>query len=218
MQSESNQTRIKLASISDSGFFESLAAAILRQAKPRLYSTLIETGTNSAGKAVASPIDGLSLISNSSPPHLVAVHHTTTSREKLHSKWLSNLGDLPKTVRWAASALSEFPNAQVTLALTTNQSVTEELYRDVHAAAHNAGIDVDIWDQTRIADHLDNTADGQWLWRKLGIDQARLSVDLLHKLSLKSLALYTTFEEGERVSRALDRELEQSVQTRGTVS
>jgi hypothetical protein len=153
MESNFSSTRARLAEITDEGKFESLAAAVLRQAEPS-YRHLIETGTNAEGKPIASPVDGLMSVPHSSPPHLICFHHTTTAQKRLREKWLEHgEGDLPKTARWAATRREKLPEAQVTLVLTTNRRVPPDLYVDVHAdaAAHNLGLD--IWDQSRIADH-----------------------------------------------------------------
>ncbi|WP_426440086.1 hypothetical protein [Bradyrhizobium genosp. P] len=212
MESDSSSTRVRLAEITDEGRFESLAAAVLRQAEPS-YRHLIETGTNAQGKPIASPVDGLMLVPHSSPPHLICFHHTTTAQKRLREKWLAiDGGDLPKTARWAATRRDKLPKAKVTLVLTTNRRVPPDLYTEVQAeaAAHNLG--VDIWDQSLIANHLDNTAEGQWLRRSLGVQPTRLSRWLLNELSSRSLDAQTGFENSwNRVVRKLDAELSEAV-------
>jgi hypothetical protein len=79
----------------------------------------------------------------------------------------------------------------ITVVLTTNQRVNPQLALDVYQRACTEQVAVDIWDQSRLADFLDTTADGHWLRRfYLGIEAERLSADLLHKLGWQSLELY----------------------------
>jgi hypothetical protein len=217
MQIDSTPTRARLEAITDPGKFEALAAAVLRQAEP-LYRHFIETGTNADRRPIPSPVDGLMLVPDSSPPHLVCVHHTTIAQDRLRDKWLSRAseheGDLPKTVKWAASERVKLPGAQVSLVLTTNRRVPPDLYTKVQAEGAAHGAHVDIWDQSRLADYLDNTAEGQWLRRGLGVQPTRLSARLLHELSSKSIEVHAHFEnEGDRVARQLDLELSQAVET-----
>lgn len=211
MDANVSSSRPYLAEITDEGRFETLAAAVLRQANPT-YRHLIETGTNATGKTVPSPVDGLMLIPGSAPPHFVAFHHTTTAKNKIAEKWLSQDGDLPKTSRWAEKTRTTFPNARIDLVLTTNRTVSPALFLSVQAAAASHGLIADIWDQSRLADHLDNTADGQWLRRSLGVPATRLSGGLLHDLSKKSLQEHPwTLNHDERIPRKLDDDLAQAI-------
>jgi hypothetical protein len=217
MENYSSPTRARLAALSDAGVFECLAAAVLRQANP-LYRQLVETGTNADGKAVASPVDGLLLVPNSSPPHLVAIHHTSNAQQRLRGKWLSRAaeseGDLPKTARWAATARQQLPDARVTLVLTTNRMVPPKLYIEVQAQAAANGLELDIWDQSLLADHLDNSAEGQWLRRGLSLPPARMSVELLAELSARNLDAQPRFDnDGERIPRTLDGELARAAES-----
>jgi hypothetical protein len=152
MQTDPTPTRARLETITDPGKFEALAAAVLRQAEP-LYRHLIETGTNADGRPIPSPVDGLMLVPGSSPSHLICAHHTTIAQDRLRGKWLSRAseqeGDLPKTVRWAASARVQLTEVQVTLVLTTNRRVPHDLYTEVQAEGAKHGVRVDIWDRRR---------------------------------------------------------------------
>jgi hypothetical protein len=82
-------TAATLESLTDRSRFEHLATSVLRKAEPR-YSAVIHTGVNAQGETIVAPIDGLHLISHSTPPHYILVQHTTTDRERLRGKWLSN--------------------------------------------------------------------------------------------------------------------------------
>src|SRR6266705_2616313 len=89
-----SETALALSKITDAGLFENLAAAVLRKAEPGLYSNLTQPGVNAEGKTVKAPIDALSFVRRSNPPHMVAVHHTICAQVDLAKKWLHD----PSTV------------------------------------------------------------------------------------------------------------------------
>src|SRR5438270_13594405 len=80
--------------MTDEGLFERVAMAVLRIAEP-LCTTLSHPGVNAEGKTRKSPLDGIGFVRGADPPHLVAVHHTTTAADGLEKKWLHD----PATVR-----------------------------------------------------------------------------------------------------------------------
>jgi len=184
-------TAATLEALTDRARFEVLATSILRKAAPR-YAGIIQTGLNAEGETIVSPVDGLSLLTDSTPPHYVFVQHTTTDRARLRGKWLTATdADLVKAAAEARRVRQTHTNAIVTVVLTTTQRVDLDFAQDVYreAAAHN--IVPDIWDQHRLADFLDTTPDGQWLRKHhLGVEADRLSADLLHRIGRDSLALY----------------------------
>jgi hypothetical protein len=198
-----NETVRALSEITDPGLFEHLAAAVLRSARPELYRNLTQPGINADGKPVKSPVDTISFVPGSNPPHMIAGHHTTCEREDLRKKWLHDpstvvprrgskptapAGDVIKTAAIANDERVNTPDLRVTLALTTNQEPPEETTREAESTARKIGIELDIWSRSRIADHLDHHPDGQWLRRKyLGIEQERLSIELLRELSKRSI-------------------------------
>jgi hypothetical protein len=192
-----------LSEMTDEGVFERLATAILREADAR-YVALAHPGVNADGKTVRAPVDGIAYVANSSPPHLVAAHHTTTASAGLANKWLHDPstvkskkgkptappGDLLKTAAIVRQERERDPTILATLALTTNQEPSEELVQDAHAAAREQGIALDIWSRSRLAHFLDSPR-GQWLRHSfLGIEQVKLSNELLTKLSRDSLHLF----------------------------
>jgi len=202
-----NDTAATLSNISDAGLFERLAASVLRSAEPGLYSNLTQPGINSKGKTVKAPLDAISFVKGSDPPHMVAVHHTICAQKDLRMKWLRSntkvptkqsnrkvlapTGDLIKTIEIVAQERDRTPNLLVTLALTTNEEPPEDVMRDTEAIARENGIQLDIWSRSRIAHYLDNNVDGQWLRKKdLGIEQERLSYDLLRLISIQSLQIH----------------------------
>lgn len=215
-----------LEAITDEGLFELLASAVLRRAHP-LCSGLLHPGINASGKTVKSPLDGIYFVPNADPPHLIAVHHTTTASNGLEAKWLHNPtlvktrkgtkpsappGDLIKTSEIVTEERKRIPNLQATLFLTTNREPGEVLLRNVHAEGHKHGVTIEIWSRSLLCDFLDHDPTGQWIRADfLGIEQELLSPDLLHKLSLDSLRQIQTYESPELwVDRALDTTLKRT--------
>jgi hypothetical protein len=201
-----DETTRALADISDAGLFENLATAVLRRASPDLYANLTQPGVNAEGKPVKSPVDAISFVPNSSPCHLVAVHHTTCQQDDLRDKWLNDpakvtprkgtrptapAGDVLKAAAIATLERRVVPGLRVTLALTTNREPPEDVTREAERVAHAHDIVVDIWSRSRIALFLDQTPDGQRIRRQyLGVEQERLCQGLLRDLSRKSLELH----------------------------
>jgi hypothetical protein len=184
-------TTATLESLTDRSRFEHLATSVLRKAEPR-YAAIIQTGVNAQGETIVAPVDGLHLIPHSNPPHYVFVQHTTTDRKRLRGKWLSNKdADLPKASAEAKKVRQSQTDAVFTVVLATNQRLDPQLAIDVYQRAQAEQVAVDIWEQSRLADFLDSTADGHWLRRfYLGIEAERLSAELLHQLGRRSLELY----------------------------
>lgn len=216
-----------LAEMTDEGLFERLATAILREADPT-YHALVHSGVNLAGKTIKSPLDGICFVPGADPPHMIAVHHTTTALNDLERKWLLDpstvkarngsrskalAGDLIKTAELAAEERTRTPNLRVTLILTTNEEPSEALVRAVAAAARERGLDFDLWARSRLSHFLDNQPAGQWIRREfLGIEQEQLSADLLHELCNESLEIQCPPDDPTAwVPRALDSTLAASI-------
>lgn len=193
----------QLSAMTDEGAFERLATAVLREADPH-YTALAHPGVNADGKTVKAPVDGITFLAGVTPPHLIAAHHTTTVAGGLANKWLHDPstvktkkakptappGDLLKTAEIIRKERKRDPNILATLALTTNQEPSEQLVRDANAAAHQQGIEIDIWSRSRLAHFLDSPR-GQWIrYAFLGIQQDQLSKELLAKLSHDSLMVF----------------------------
>jgi len=210
----------------DDAAFELLATAILREAQAE-YAALVHPGVNSEGKTVKAPVDGIGFVAGANPRHMIAAHHTTFNRDRLRKKWLHDPaavkprkgknptmpGDLIKTAEIVAAEKGRDPEIRATLVLTTNQEPPEDLVRDTHAAGQSRGFDVDIWSASRLAHFLDNTATGQWLRRKhLGIEQERLSQELLQELSRESLKIHLpSNDQAAWVSTNLDAGIAEAV-------
>src|SRR5258708_4300399 len=202
-----NQTAAALAAISDEGLFERLATAVLRAAKPDVYGKFTDPGINPDGRTIKGPLDGVSFLAGAHPRHLVAVHHTITTRDGLKAKWLrdpktitprkhgrlaASPGDLIKTIAIIEEERVSTPGMQATLALTTTTEPREDVTREAAALAYTHNINLDLWTRERIADYLDTTASGQWLRRAyLGLEQERLSIELLLELSHRNRQLHT---------------------------
>jgi len=220
-------TEQALAAITDEGLFERLATAILREANPN-YSSLAHPGVNVAGKTVKSPLDGICFVKGADPPHMIAVHHTTTARDDLKRKWLHDpskansrkgsqpkapAGDLIKTAELVAEERRRTPNLHATLVLTTNEEPDEALVRAVQASGRDCRLEIDLWPRSRLSHFLDNQPSGQWIRHLfLNIEQEQLSTELLHELSIKSLKIHSPPDNPAAwVPRALDAALTTSL-------
>ncbi|VUX55555.1 conserved protein of unknown function [uncultured Woeseiaceae bacterium] len=198
-----SETARKLSAITDAGKFELLATSVLRAARPDLYGSLAQPGINVEGKTVKSPVDAIAYVQGAHPQHMVTAQHTICDRKQLKAKWLFDpskakprkgkkpttpTGDLIKTASIACEEREANAELRVTLALTTNREPPEDLIREAQRAANASGIMLDIWSCRILADYLDNEPQGQWLRRQyLGVEQERLSTELLSELSRESL-------------------------------
>ena len=212
-----------IADITDEGLFELLATAVLREAEPDCQN-LVHPGVNADGKTVKSPLDGVHFAPGADPPHLIAIHHTTTGIDSLEGKWLHDPskvkprkgpkptappGDLLKTAEIVAEERTRRSELRATLILTTNQEPGESLVRKVKAQGESLGIEVKFWTRSGLAHFLDNTPQGQWLRHScLGVAQELLSEQLLGSLSERSLRESGPRDvRNARVARSLDRAL-----------
>lgn len=217
------ETERRLAAITDAGAFERLATAILRESDSD-YQLLAHPGVNPDGKTVKSPVDGIMFLPDASPPHIILVHHTICARDDLQGKWLHDpatvqaatgrkpaapAGDVLKAIDVFNKQRTKTPGLRGTLILTTNREPSESLIRDAHATGAAADLVVKFWTCSNLAHFLDVDPTGQWIRRKhLGIEQERLSPELLRELSKRSLECNRLAgNEALWVDRALDRAL-----------
>lgn len=221
-----------LADMTDEGLFERVATAVLRIADPRCIA-VSHPGVTASGKTRKAPLDGIGFVPGADPPHLVAIHHTTTAASQLRNKWLHDpatvksrtarrkptalQGDLIKTASIVSEERERTPELKATLVLTSNEEPDEALLRDVTAAGADHKIDVDVWSRSRIAHTLDTTPAGQWVrWRMLGIEQELMSSELMVELSKESLRACKPFDDPSAwVPRQVDHDLRS---TRRTIS
>jgi len=207
--SDENNTRRRLEQITDAGFFEALATAVLRELDPRC-PRLAHVGVNADGRTVRSPVDAIGYVVEDASLRLMAIHHTTCRREQLESKWLTDAdSDFLKTVRIVKEQRARIADLRATLILTTNREPPENVVHKTYAAGNQAGIEIEIHTGSGIAHFLDVEQKGQWLRREyLGIVQSRLSEELLHELSLKSIATMPLPDAESWIEREFDKQLE----------
>ena len=201
-----NDTRQRLAEITDAGRFEELATAVLREADEHCRR-VAHVGVNAEGKTIKSPVDGIVYISVAGERHLLAVHHTTSRKEALRGKWLSDQdSDLHKTLRELTAQRKADPDLGATLILTTNIEPGVQLLHDVENAGCKAGIEIKVWSGSALAHFLDIDPQGQWIRRTfLGVEPSRLSKELLGELSARSVTLAPLADDPERwVEREVD--------------
>ena len=182
--------------IMDGASFQLLANAVL-SSDSRDYAAIIETGANSQGQTIKSPLDAFCLVPRSSPPHFVLVEHSTTAPSNnakggnLATKWRS---DLAKAVTRATQLRQQVPTANFTVVLTSNQRPGESLIEMICKQAVDGGVQLDIWEQSRIARFLDTTAEGHYLRKVyLKIEAEMLSASLLKEMCEQSLEEYERF-------------------------
>lgn len=167
----------QLAAITDAAQFERIATSVLRSAKPSLYASISHQGVNTDGKTVKAPLDNLGWARTGEEGMLVAAAHTTASRNDLGGKWLHDpetvtprkkdgkptqpAGDLVKAIGELKKLRVANPELSATLALTCNREEPADVRVNAEALAEAAGVSLDIWSVSRIAQYLDTTADGQ---------------------------------------------------------
>jgi len=208
-----------LSKITDTGLFERLATAVLRESNP-LYESLIHTGTNTSGQTVKSPIDGITFVSGANPPHMICVHHTTGDRDKLEKKLLQDSskiksksnkypdGDILKTIKLHEEEKLKQPTLKTTLILTVTSEPSQELIRKSEKIATDAGIQIDFWSASRIAHFLDTNPNGQYIRKQyMNITQERISSKLLLELSKKSIDNFNIYNQDSWIGRDLDKQL-----------
>jgi|GEM_PF-745968 len=196
------ETAKLLENINNSADFEMLVNSVLRMAEPK-YKAIIETGRNVDGKTVKSPVDGIYFLTDSVPPTVILIHHSTFLRKDLEKKWLYDNsakkdktqvpdGDVIKTIKWIENERKRIPDLKAILVLTTNRIPSESLIKNTASGCINNNIEVDIWDNSRLQHFLDNEPNGQWLRKEyLRIEQKRISKNLIDEISDKNLKAYS---------------------------
>ncbi len=214
-----NRTIRKLAEITDAALFERLATAVLRSYKPSLYENLSHPGVNSDGKTVKAPLDGIGWIRDIGGDRVIAAAHSTCKQDDIEKKWLHDPttaktrktgskpstpeGDLRKAIREINAFRQDQTNLQATLALTSNREPSQTSIVTAQQLASEAGIDLDIWSASRIAQFLDS-AHGQWLRKVyLGDSAEFVSTELLQSCTQRNLFEYTHLMNPEEL---VDRE------------
>ena len=110
----------------------------------------------------------------------------TVTPRKPGTKPTQPAGDLIKAIAEISKIRIGLPELKATLAFTCNGEVPYDVSTKAEALAHAAGITLDIWSVSRIAQHLDTTPEGQAIrFTFLGKETSLLSKSmLLHAGSL----------------------------------
>jgi hypothetical protein len=223
-------TREALESITDASLFERIAAAVLREAEPKSYGAISETGTNASGKTVRSPVDGIAFVTTQSCRTMVLVAHASGALEKLDGKWFKespdtstnrslakerkrpraenkiDKGDLVKAREIIERERVINPDLAVTIALTTNREPSIDLRSKVEQFAVKHNVAIDVWAGSRIASVLDQSPNGQWIRKTLlGIEADRVSLLLLHALGKRSVRDLPSYRAD---TQTIDREFD----------
>ena len=211
---DGTDTRQLLAQITDTGRFEALATAVLREEDPDCRR-VVHVGLNKEGKTVPSPVDGIAYICVDGERRMLAVHHTTCRRQELRRKWLSGPdSDLNKTLRELCRQRQENADLRATLVLTTNEDPTTQLVHDVERAGHKAEIEIRLWTGSALAHFLDFDPKGHWIRAIfLGVEPTQLSKDLFRDLSVRSVQSAPTAENPKLwVDRDVDEQLRRGIE------
>ena len=201
-----NRTIRKLAEITDAALFERLATAVLRSCKPSLYENLSHPGVNSDGKTVKAPLDGIGWVRDAGSDRVIAAAHSTCEQKDIEKKWLHDPatvkprktgnkpsapeGDLRKAIREISAFRLNQPSLQATFALTSNREPDQKSIVTAQQLASKAGVDLDIWSASRIAQYLDS-AHGQWLRKVYFGDSVEfVSAELLQSCTQRNLLGY----------------------------
>ena len=167
----------QLAAITDAAQFERIVTSVLRSAKPSLYANISHQGVNTDGKTVKAPLDNVGWVRTGGESMLVAAAHTTASRDELEGKWLHDpktvtprkkggkptqpAGDVVKAISELEKLRVASPGLKATLALTCNREEPTNVRVKAETLAGAVDVSLDIWSVSRIAQHLDTTANGQ---------------------------------------------------------
>jgi len=191
--------------MTDAGEFEILATRVLRLINDDCR--LIEhMGVNAAGKTIKNSLDAFCNVPGVDPPRFVMAAFTTYKIDLLERKWLfdhsaenntknklsaADDGDLIKTSQRADELRKDYPGAIFVIHLCTNKQPNDQLISKVIKRGQELNLEVRFLTRSILRDFLDTDPNGQWLRKEhLGIQADRLSSQLLHELSAKSLQQY----------------------------
>lgn len=161
--------------MTDAGAFERLISAVLRKADPAA-AALIHSGVNADGRPIPGPVDGFS-VHGAGTHQLLVCAHTTMALSGLRAKWLAaGDGDIAKAARTAEG----LGVASARLILSTSHEPPLDLAVEAHATAASYGLHLDVWTASRLADFIDDDAEGQWVGHRFfGHPAHRLSRSML---------------------------------------
>ena len=206
-----------LTSITDTGQFERVATRVLRAMVP-LYFSVVQSGVNVRGQSIKDPVDGICFSTdNFGIRYAVAVEHTITRREGLERKWLSEKdGDVVK----AARRLEKWADYRRKIVLTCSSTVSSDLVDKIEQYGSERGLEIDIWDNSRLSQALDTNPDGQYIRSQaFGVPQTRLSKELALEISDRQLAEQQTYVKiGDLVERDFDVALPDLINAAGPLT
>ena len=175
---------------------------------------------NCEGKTIKSPTDGFCKIPESNPPHFLMVGSTTTTYSSLKSKWLKESdenkykGDLFKAYENAQELKKEFHDAEFTVILASNRIIKEELITLVYTKAKKYGLEVNIFEQSRLTHILDTFPEGQYIRKsKLGIACEQLSDKLLRDICEDNLKKYKNRINVTDFDNLITRDINRNIKT-----
>ncbi len=194
-----NETNSALANITDAGLFERLASDVLRFADPDIYKSISHQGMNPKGKTIKAPLDNVGWCLADGEDKVVAVAHTTTSRNDLDVKWLRDLdtvtprktggkptgsdGDLVKAIKELDKIRQENPNLKARLALMCNSDEPQDIRIKAQQLASQHNIELEIWSNSRISSFLDINPNGQTIrYKYFGVLPTVLSYEELLRI------------------------------------
>ncbi|MEN8282652.1 ATP-binding protein [Acinetobacter gerneri] len=212
-----NETNSALANITDAGLFERLASDVLRFAEPDIYKSISHQGMNPQGKTIKAPLDNVGWSYINGEDMVVAVAHTTTSRNDLDTKWLRDLntviprkkgskptgndGDLVKAIKELVKIRQGNSNLKARLALMCNSEEPQEIRIKAHQLATQHNIELEIWSNSRISSFLDINPNGQTIRHKyFGILPTVLSYEELLRIGSLSV-VHLNFKQDLFVER-----------------
>lgn len=177
-----NEINSALADITDAGLFERLASDVLRYAEPEIYKSISHQGMNAQGKTIKAPLDNVGWCYVNGEEKVIAVAHTTTSRNDLETKWLRDLdtvtprkkgakptgsdGDLVKAIKELVKIRQEYPDLKARLALMCNSDEPQDIRIRAQQLASQNNIELEIWSNSRISSFLDIDPNGQTIRHK----------------------------------------------------
>jgi hypothetical protein len=220
----SNNSATRIEKLSDPSAFESLAIAAVRHLVPELR-LIAHHGINVEGKPIPGDHDArVQYTDRANRVWHGLVEVTSFSLKDLPKKWLrqeglrlnetdGEAGDLVKCARTAAAIRRTSPRDGVQIVLVTNREPNATFLNRAYAYARRRKLSLKVITRSTLANFLDNDKDGQYIrQRYLGVQQSRLSADLLDDLSLASINQYSTFIRDAPmrpwVERAFESELE----------
>ncbi|WP_428330306.1 hypothetical protein [Mucilaginibacter sp.] len=193
-------TAERVKAMTDSAKFETLAGAVIRQLYPEMKHMIIG-GINASGETVKGPLDAFLKVADN---RYVFIEYTMDDTD-LEGKWLFDdsvptrkgtppkkpKGDLLKAVENFNTINSTYPEAELTVYLVTNQSVSAALWTKVELKAADLDVGVKQVELSVISNFLDGEPIGQYLREEFfGIEARMISWEIIQKIAVSDLSRY----------------------------